>query len=314
MVPKLPAPRRRSTTRRRPFPRPATQGRRRDLGQELQPAAARPEAAGDGSGQGAGRHGRARGWRQVPAQHDHDRRRPHRHRASPAAGARLRRRQAALVADRGRLHADFRGGLRRPLGRELLVRPHQRLGERAPDALHAARSSSRGPSSLQGARQHYNHIYVAASPRAASTRGRRPDRRPRPARRAGRPLGDVDDGTGRLHALGGPARRHHRRRPLLGLDGDSARSRPASSPIWRHRRQPARGPASVRASDAYDDQRAPLRHGDDEPDRAGQRRARASSSSRRAATPSIRHPALARRVPSSGTAGTTRRGAKCRSG
>ncbi len=200
---------------------------RRDQRQQMIAAGAR-----------AGHDGRARGRREVPAQHDRDRRRPHRDRARAPAGRGPTRTCMQLWSQSDdRLHADARRGLRRPVGRELLVRPHERVGERAADALHAAlRRSSRARSGAS--RPPTSTTTTSASPRFAK-RAARPRRvgaarRARPARRPRRALGDVDARAGRLHALGGAARGDDRRRALRRPRPRRrlARSRASSPTSW----------------------------------------------------------------------------------
>ena len=178
--------------RRRARPPAAHEGGRRVLGQELQPAAPRPAPAGPRRRPRARDDGGARGRLAVPAQHDHGGRRPHRHRALDPARQRLRRRPPALGQDQGRLHPDPGRRLRRPLGRELLVRDHRRLGGRAAVEVRAARDPRPAlapPSDRAGRRVEP----LPERPRRRRTPPRRRQgaaRRPRPARGPGRALGD----------------------------------------------------------------------------------------------------------------------------
>jgi Tol biopolymer transport system component len=183
----------------------------------------------------------------------------------------VERRPPALVADRGRLHAHVQRGVRRSVRRALLVRAHRRLGERAAHALQPAfhhRAALDAPAEGAGGalQPHPGGRLRQAAPRPRRLRA---DRRPRPEGRPRRPLGDVDDEPGRLHALGGdplgddpgrlvsgPRRRHR-------VDRAGQAGRPGG-----HRREPAGGPPPIGARDAHHGQRPSLRDGDDEPDLA----------------------------------------------
>ena len=181
--------------------------------------------------------------------------------------------QAAVVAERGGLHADLRRRLRRPVGRDLLVRPHGSVAERAADALRRRASSSsrvrsggrprptnttttsRSPEFAKELRDLGVPVLIGAHGQLRGTR---------------RALGDLDDGAGRLHPLGGAAGgddrrsalRRSRRRHRLDRGGQARRPR-------RDRRQPVEGAAPLGVRRLHDDQRPAVRRDHDEPDRAG---------------------------------------------
>ncbi len=222
---------------------------RRDLREELQPAAPRPAPADPRGGPRDEDARRARGRVALPAQHDDGRGRPHRRRARDPARHPLRRREAAVVADAGRLHADPRRRLRRPRRRALLLRADRRL--EAPDPLEVRAAADPrvavGPP-RDGARGGLQRHPRREDGDRAAARGRAGEHRcPRPARGPRRALGDVDARDGRHDAARGAARGDAQPRalPRPRRRHRLARARQARRPRG-DRRRPARRHPPVR--------------------------------------------------------------------
>ncbi len=115
----------------------------------------------------------------------------YRGRARDPAGPPLRRRGAAVVADRGGLHPDPDRRLRRHLGRKLLVRQHRRLGRReGADLRPALRARPAGPPRPSRRRSRSTTISSwPKPPRSWPTRGSRSTSAPTASAKAWAPTG-----------------------------------------------------------------------------------------------------------------------------